>query len=70
MQDFLFLHSPLIHVMLGVVEPHANLDGVALPDPLEDVLHGLAFKGLSDSHFPLENVSGSGLVSCYIVNRP
>ena len=42
--------------MLGVVEPHANLDGVALPDPLEDVLHGLAFKSLSDFYFPLENV--------------
>ena len=47
--------------MLGVVEPHANLDGVALPDPLEDVLHGLAFTSLSDSQFALENGLGSGL---------
>ena len=31
---------PLIHVMLGVVEPHPDLDGIALPDPVEDVLHG------------------------------
>ena len=48
--------SPLIHVMLGVVEPHANLDGVALPDPLEDVLHGLALKSLLHFNFPLEDV--------------
>lgn len=32
-------HSPLVHVVLGVVEPHPDLDGVALADPVEDVLH-------------------------------
>ena len=26
--------------MLGVVEPHPDLDGVALANPVEDVLHG------------------------------
>ena len=31
--------SPLVHVMFCVVQPHPNLDGVALPDPMEDVLH-------------------------------
>ena len=25
--------------MFCVVQPHPNLDGVALPDPVEDVLH-------------------------------
>ena len=32
-------HSPLVHVMFRVVKPHPHLDGVALPDPVEDVLH-------------------------------
>ena len=31
--------SPLVHVMFCVVQPHPNLDGVALPDPVEDVFH-------------------------------
>ena len=29
----------MVHVMFCVVEPHPHLDGVALPDPVEDVLH-------------------------------
>ena len=33
------LHSPLVHVVLRVVQPHPDLDGVALPDEVEDVLH-------------------------------
>ena len=32
-------NSPLVHVMFRVVQPHPHLDGVALPDPVEDVLH-------------------------------
>ena len=32
-------NSPLVHVMFRVVKPHPHLDGVALPDPMEDVLH-------------------------------
>ena len=32
-------NSPLVHVMFRVVKPHPHLDGVALPDPVEDVLH-------------------------------
>ena len=32
-------HSPLVHVMLGVVEPHPDFDGVPPPDPVVDVLH-------------------------------
>ena len=28
--------------MFGVVQPHSNLDGVALPDPMEYVFHFLA----------------------------
>ena len=32
-------HSPLVHVMFSVVQPHPHLDGVPLPDPVEDVLH-------------------------------
>ncbi len=31
---------PLIHVVLSVIQPHADLDGVALPDPVKNVLHG------------------------------
>ena len=31
--------SPLVHVVLGVVQPHPDLDGVALADPVENVLH-------------------------------
>ena len=34
--------SPLVHVVLGVVQPHAHLHGVTLPDEVEDVLHGEA----------------------------
>ena len=33
------LHSPLVHVVLRVVQPHPDLDGVALPDEVEYVLH-------------------------------
>ena len=33
------LHSPLVHVVLRVVQPHPDLDGIALPDEVEDVLH-------------------------------
>ena len=33
------LHSPLVHVVLCVVQPHPDLDGVALPDEVEYVLH-------------------------------
>ena len=35
-----YLHSPLVHVVLRVVQPHPDLHGVALPDEVEDVLHG------------------------------
>lgn len=41
------LHSPLVHVVLGVVQPHADLDRVALPDPLENVLHPAALAAAS-----------------------
>ena len=30
---------PLVHVMLRVVQPHPDLDGVSLPDEVKDVLH-------------------------------
>ena len=33
-------NSPLVHVMLRVVQPDPDLHGVPLPDPVEDVLHG------------------------------
>ena len=32
-------HSPLVHVMFSVVQPHPDLDGVTTPDPVVDVLH-------------------------------
>ena len=35
-----YFRSPLVHVMLRVVQPHPDLHGVALPDEVEDVLHG------------------------------
>ena len=35
-----YFHSPLVHVVLRVVQPHPDLHGVALPDEVEDVLHG------------------------------
>lgn len=33
---------PLVHVVFGVIQPHPDLDGIALANPMEDVLH---FKG-------------------------
>ena len=51
--------------MLGVVEPHANLDGVALPDPLEDVLHGLASKSLSYT-FTFHLKTSEAVVLCLV----
>ena len=30
---------PLVHVMLGVVKPHPDFDGIAPPDPVIDVFH-------------------------------
>ena len=30
---------PLVHVVLGVVQPHPDLHDVPLPDEVEDVLH-------------------------------
>ena len=35
------LHSPLVHVVLRVVQPHPSLHRIALPDEVEDVLHGV-----------------------------
>ena len=35
-------HSPLVHVVLGVVQPHPDLHHVALAYEVEDVLHGVA----------------------------
>ena len=32
---------PLVHVVLGVVQPHPDLHDVPLPDEVEDVLHVL-----------------------------
>ena len=37
---YMMCDLPLIHVMFCVVQPHPHLDGVALPDEMEDVLHG------------------------------
>ena len=42
------LHSPLVHVVLRVVQPHPDLDGVALPDEVEDVLHDAPEAGAGD----------------------
>ena len=39
--------SPLVHVVFCVVQPHPDLDGVPLPDPVEDVFHGGAVLALT-----------------------
>ena len=31
--------SPLVHVVLRVIQPHPDLDGIALPDPVKNILH-------------------------------
>ena len=46
-----YFHSPLVHVVLRVVQPHPDLHGVALPDEVEDVLHGAAGDQVSGDVF-------------------
>ena len=60
-------HSPLVHVVLGVVQPHPDLDGVALPDEVEDVLHDAPGAGA-----PGDQVSSdvfSDVMSCAALPR-
>ena len=49
--------------MLGVVQPHADLNGVALPDPLENVLHPSALLKVSQTltFFQLTNENHLGI---------
>ena len=30
---------PLVHVMLGIVQPHSDFDGIAFANPMEYILH-------------------------------
>ena len=30
---------PLVHVMLGIVQPHSDFDGIAFANPMEHILH-------------------------------
>ena len=60
-------HSPLVHVVLRVVQPHPDLDGVALPDEVEDVLHDAPGAGA-----PGDQVSSdvfSDVMSCAALPR-
>ena len=29
---------PLVHVILGIIQPHPDLDGIALSDEMENIL--------------------------------
>ena len=66
------LYSPLVHVVLGVVQPHADLDGVALPDPLENVLHpaaaAVSLQSLSKFTLSQTQLLAGSLVPRYIVD--
>ena len=52
------MYLPLVHVMLGVVQPHPHLYGIALSNPVENILHvcGLSLPITEKSLYPFTDV--------------